>query len=500
MLYSEQLYTGKPIIVPEALAQSLIDMLPISECTFNETLPKNKNYPYVQPLQQFLQHKRLPINLIPFEIQVIHDHYLNGFIRYQKGLIKNNNEFQCQRCGNHDQHLFARMPCVRCKKECMYCRKCLVMGRVNACTMLISWCGEETTHIQNNHHCDSLLTLSTGQQTASNKVVEAIQEKKQLLVWAVCGSGKTEVLFSGIEYALNQGLTICIATPRTDVVLELAPRLKKAFPTVEVVSLYGNSKDKERNGQLMISTTHQLLRYYRTFEVMILDEVDAFPYRVEPMLQYALNQSRKIDSSLIYLTATPDKQLLQSEDLDIITIPARYHRHPLPVPNFKWCGNWQKALEKELLPYVFVSWLSERIDKNKQVLLFVPHIRTLEQVVILISELDRSVTGVHAEDRNRKEKVERFRNQEIMILVTTTILERGITVPNIDVAVLGAEDNIFTESALVQIAGRVGRSPKFPTGVVTFFHYGITNEMVKARRQIERMNREASEKGLIDLK
>lgn len=68
-----------------------------------------------------------------------------------------------------------------------------------------------------------------------------------------------------------------------------------------------------------------------------------------------------------------------------------------------------------------------------------------------------------------KEKVQKMRKQETLILLTTTILERGVTFPHIDVAVLGAEERIFTESALVQIAGRVGRSVEAPTGDVVFF-------------------------------
>ncbi len=91
-----------------------------------------------------------------------------------------------------------------------------------------------------------------------------------------------------------------------------------------------------------------------------------------------------------------------------------------------------------------------------------------------------------------------MRAKEIPLLLTTTILERGVTFPNIDVAVVGAEDDIFTESALVQIAGRAGRSKDYPGGVVTFFHYGKTNAMVKARKQILSMNHEGIKKGLLD--
>jgi competence protein ComFA len=85
------------------------------------------------------------------------------------------------------------------------------------------------------------------------------------------------------------------------------------------------------------------------------------------------------------------------------------------------------------------------------------------------------------------------------MLLTTTILERGVTFPNIDVAVVGAEDDLFSESALVQIAGRAGRSKDYPKGAVMFFHYGKTEAMFKARRQIQSMNREGVKRGLIDV-
>lgn len=122
----------------------------------------------------------------------------------------------------------------------------------------------------------------------------------------------------------------------------------------------------------------------------------------------------------------------------------------------------------------------------------------MEELLPLLKKLHPKIESVHAEDPQRKEKVQKMRNKEIPILLTTTILERGVTIPDLDVAVLGAEDSIFSESALVQIAGRVGRHPDYPSGDIAFFHHGKTEAMVKARRQILAMNKEAREKGLID--
>jgi competence protein ComFA len=135
---------------------------------------------------------------------------------------------------------------------------------------------------------------------------------------------------------------------------------------------------------------------------------------------------------------------------------------------------------------------------NKQVLVFFPHIPLMERALSILKQIHPAVEAVHAEDPGRKSKVQKMRNQEISMLLTTTILERGVTFPNIDVAVVGAEDAIFTESALVQIAGRAGRSKEHPTGTVTFFHYGKTEDMLKARKQIITMNREGYKRGLLD--
>lgn len=141
--------------------------------------------------------------------------------------------------------------------------------------------------------------------------------------------------------------------------------------------------------------------------------------------------------------------------------------------------------------------MEKRLEEGKQAFLFVPHIELLQHVVSILKKLDGRIEGVHAEDDERKEKVGAFRQGAIPLLVTTTILERGVTVPNIDVAVLGAEDDLFTEGALVQIAGRVGRSAQYPSGDVRFFHYGKTKAMLAAKRQIVRMNNEAKERGLL---
>ena len=59
--------------------------------------------------------------------------------------------------------------------------------------------------------------------------------------------------------------------------------------------------------QLTICTTHQLLRFYHAFDLLIVDEVDAFPYAMEPGLHYATQQALKPTGGLLLMTATPTR-------------------------------------------------------------------------------------------------------------------------------------------------------------------------------------------------
>src|SRR5690625_7203619 len=83
-----------------------------------------------------------------------------------------------------------------------------------------------------------------------------------------------------------------------------------------------------------------------------------------------------------------------------------------------------------------------------------------------------ALVSVHAQDPDRENKVQLFREKKIPMLITTTILERGVTFPSVDVVVFDAGHVVFDEAALVQISGRAGRSPEDPTGEVIFFHDG----------------------------
>lgn len=96
---------------------------------------------------------------------------------------------------------------------------------------------------------------------------------------------------------------------------------------------------------------------------------------------------------------------------------------------------------------------------------------------------------VSSKSEERSTIVEKFREKELSILVTTTILERGVTFPQVDVFVCMANHHLYTSSSLIQIGGRVGRSPDRPTGKLYFFHEGLSKSMLRCREEIKVMNK-----------
>ncbi len=426
-----------------------------------------------------------------------------GWLREIPGIRLENGVAHCQRCGESSPKRLVPYSCVRCMKKCTYCRTCLQMGRVAVCTSLYEWTGPPSRWKDSSAlHWGG--ELSPAQRRASDRVIEAVSNDQSLLVWAVCGSGKTEVLFRGIERALQQGKRVCIAAPRTDVILELAPRLQEVFPYIPVATLYGGAPNRFATSSLTLCTTHQLLRFSHAFDVIVVDEVDAFPYSVDATLQFAVRKALKTNTSpIVYLTATPPRYFQKACRQGVqpyVRIPARYHRNPLPEPTFVRCFSWRKAVEKGRLPTKALQWMNARLEQGRRVLLFFPNIHLMQKVEKGLLKHLPEATSVHAEDPARKEKVQALRVGDRRVLLTTTILERGVTIPFVDVAVIGGEHRQFTEAALVQIAGRAGRKKDDTMGQVCFFHNGVSLSMLRARHHIRSMNREALANGDLDFR
>ncbi len=454
--------------------------------------PVNANFPNVESLAMQLAGKLVLREELPLEAN-----QLNALL--EKNLIETipsitTKPLQCRRCGNQALSLFGKIPCARCNKTHFYCRNCIQMGRVMECTPLYCWTGPPPEFPIPKQICAWDGKLTPAQAQAAQRITEAMEQSNtELLCWAVCGAGKTEMLFQGITKALAQGKHICLATPRADVVRELLPRLQKAFPQTTITGLYGGSEDKQTPAPFVIATTHQLLRYARAFDVIIIDEIDAFPYHADPKLPFVTTRAAKLQATFIYLTATPRKDLqrrIKNKSLPTVFVPLRFHGHPLPEPQLVLSFTLHKALARNQLPQGFWSWYQKRTHPDRQLLLFIP---TIAQTTQLLPSLKKqlpnhTIEAVHANDNDREAKIQHFRAKQITLLLTTTILERGVTFPSVDVAIIDAGHAVFDQAALIQMAGRAGRSPDDPTGEVIFLHDGKTEAMLEAKRMIQQMN------------
>lgn len=392
----------------------------------------------------------------------------------------------CNRCGQVVNKEKQQLPI-----GAYYCRPCVRLGRVRSDEKLYYFPQAEFPKT-------NVLTwegrLTDYQAKVSQGLVEAVAKQKNSLVHAVTGAGKTEMIYQVVAQVINEGGAVCLASPRIDVCLELHRRLQEDF-SCDISLLHGESEVYFRS-PLVIATTHQLLKFYQAFDLLIVDEVDAFPYVDNPMLYHAVTQSVKEQSTIIFLTATSTDELdkkVSKGELNRLSLPRRFHGNPLIVPQKVWLGNFQKYLNQKKLVPKLEQFVKKQRKTGFPLLIFASEIKRGQELAEVLQSYfsSENVGFVASTTENRLDIVEKFRQKEITILVTTTILERGVTFPCVDVFVVEANHRLFSRSALVQIAGRVGRSMDRPTGELLFFHDGTNFAIERAIQEIKAMNQEA---------
>lgn len=375
-----------------------------------------------------------------------------------------------------------------------YCPHCLMLGKVTSNTLLYTTSGQLRFAPLATSPLTWTGTLTPVQAHSSAQITQAITKQQPLLVNAATGAGKTEMVLHPLATALMAGLRVAVVAPRVDVIGELAPRLAAAFADIDQLVLHGQTHQPYRRTQLVVATTHQLLRFYQAFDVIIVDEVDAFPYHNNPLLQTAVKRAATPTASLIYLTATPSRlqrQLVAKKRLKQVVVPARFHGRPLPVPQLL-------VTNHAVLPGSVVRIILRWLEQEWQFLIFVPSLRLARKVYAAITQhLAPKKAGavIFAADPKRLEKVQDLRDGTLHFAVTTTILERGVTLAGINVLVVRAAHPVFNQATLVQIAGRVGRKLSRPEGEVIFASPSVSRAMKRARRQIVQLNQRTLREG-----
>ena len=374
--------------------------------------------------------------------------------------------FVCPRCGNSDPRDLGT------KNGKIYCRRCIVFQ------------GEEAEPIPKPPQTVGLslaYSLSKEQKALSDRIVENFQNGKDTLVYAVCGSGKTEISYAVMAYAMSKGMRVGFALPRRDVVIELYHRLVSAFPSQRIVAVYGGHNDVIE-GDCLILTTHQLYRYPSYFDLLVMDEIDAFPFKGNDVLIALYRKSLK--GHCLMMSATPSKAIVsefRKPGKEMLTLHTRFHKHPIPVP---------RAME--MFSFFQIPFVAKKLREYKKegrpCFVFVPSVDLSKSVFEALRYLAPGGDYVSSKREERAEIIRRFKEGRLRYLITTAVLERGITVKGLQVIVMRADSAIYDAAALIQIAGRAGRKADAPDGEVLFLHERMTPGIRKAIDEIQYCN------------
>lgn len=376
------------------------------------------------------------------------------------------NIFICPICGNKDQKY------IGYKNNKPYCRKCIEFRgesvpnkpkEVKACALRLDYC------------------LSKQQKKLSKEIVDAFLSKQDVLVYAVTGSGKTEISYGVIQYAMSHGLNVAFAVPRKDVVIELTARLKSAFPGNSIVPVYGGHTSI-LEGDCLVLTTHQLYRYEHYFDLIVMDEVDAFPFKGNDVLEAMF--FRSLRGNFVLMSATPSKALvngIKRRNGLILTLHTRFHKNPIPVPKINICPS-------SFYCFYITRKLKQYSKQGKPCFVFVPTVNMSEEVYSCVSIFCPNGNYVSSKRGGRNKIIHDFKIGKYKYLITTAVLERGVTVKGIQVIVVDASSSIYDAASLIQISGRVGRKKDAPDGEVIFLANKKNKEMEKAIYEIKRCN------------
>lgn len=380
-------------------------------------------------------------------------------------------ERKCLRCGNTNELYFYDHNGV------WYCRKCVNFGRLNL--------GEFPKQKQYQHkklQCDYRLKypLTKHQLRCQKEIMRYLQQDKDVLVYAACGAGKTELVMACIKQYLHQGKKVGYAISRRQVVLEIKERMQEAFHNLQVIAVCEGFTDIV-DGDLIICTMHQLYRYYQTFDLLIMDEVDAFPYRGNDMLHHIAKDT--CIGRFVYLTATPDVNMrmeVKQGKLGVVELFQRPHGYPLIVPAVISGFTWYLKMK-------LFQFLKRNKKMNKQVLVFLPTIAMALQYQKWLS-LRFACAAITSKTKDKDQIIQEFHEQRYDILLCTTILERGITIKGVNVVIMYADHMVFEEASLIQMIGRVGRSIEMPTGEGLFLCHRKTDTIRHCIYAIQKMN------------
>ena len=286
------------------------------------------------------------------------------------------------------------------------------------------------------------------------------------------GSGKTVVAGLAMYAAVTAGKQAALMVPTEILAEQHLQSLTSLFPNLRILLLTGSLKAAERRERLeliktgqvdLIVGTHALIQegvHFHDLGLVIIDEQHRFG-----VAQRRILREKGQNPDVLMMTATPIPRTLAITafgDMDVSIIDQ------MPAGRKDIITRWVKHQQLNLV----LDWLVKEIQKGSQAYVISPLIEEsealdLKNAIALEEELiayfgDRArIALLHGKMKGEEKEaiMQAFKQGEIDLLVSTTVIEVGVNVPNATVMIIMDADR-FGLSQLHQLRGRVGRGDK----------------------------------------
>ena len=313
----------------------------------------------------------------------------------------------------------------------------------------------------------SFVYEDTPDQLKATQDVKADMEKPRPMDRLVCGDvgfGKTEVAIRAAFKAATDGKQVAVMVPTTVLAYQhyqtFSSRLKEFPVRVEYLTRARTAKDTKevlddlKEGKVdIIIGTHKLIGkqvQFKDLGLLIIDEEQKFGVSTKEKLR-----AMKVNVDTLTMTATPIPRTLQfsllgARDLSIIQTPPP-NRYPIQTEIHTFS------------PEIFAEAINFEMSRNGQVFIVnnkISNLRELEEMIHKYVPDARVCVGHGQMNPQELEKVILdFMNYDYDVMLSTTIVENGIDVPNANTIIINSAQN-YGLSDIHQMRGRVGRGNK----------------------------------------
>ena len=316
--------------------------------------------------------------------------------------------------------------------------------------------------------------LTEAQERSLNEILADMRSPYHMnrLLQGDVGSGKTVVAGLAMYAAVTAGKQAALMVPTEILAEQHLQSLTSLFPSLRILLLTGSLKAAERRERLeliktgqvdLIVGTHALIQegvHFHDLGLVIIDEQHRFG-----VAQRRILREKGQNPDVLMMTATPIPRTLAITafgDMDVSIIDQ------MPAGRKEIITRWVKHQQLNLV----LDWLVKEIQKGSQAYVISPLIEEsealdLKNAIALEEELiayfgDRArIALLHGKMKGEDKEaiMQAFKQGEIDLLVSTTVIEVGVNVPNATVMIIMDADR-FGLSQLHQLRGRVGRGDK----------------------------------------